>query len=83
MLPEIDAQYLIDFLTALLNIPSPTGFAQEAVTSTERALGRLSPTAAFAHAERCAGGFLAGEAIRRAACPHCARGYTGRNGQRN
>jgi putative aminopeptidase FrvX len=49
MLPEIDGQYLLDFLIALLNIPSPTGFAQEAITSLERALGaypylRLSRT---------------------------------------
>jgi putative aminopeptidase FrvX len=49
MLPEIDAQYLLDFLIALLNIPSPTGFAQQAIAATEQALGaypklRLSRT---------------------------------------
>lgn len=39
MLPEIDAQYLLDFLTALLNTPSPTGFTQEGIAFTEQALG--------------------------------------------
>jgi aminopeptidase len=39
MLPEIDAQYLLDSLTTLLNIPSPTGFAQEAIASLEQTLG--------------------------------------------
>jgi putative aminopeptidase FrvX len=36
-IPEIDTQYLIDFLTGLLNTPSPTGYAQEAIAHTERA----------------------------------------------
>jgi putative aminopeptidase FrvX len=49
MLPEIDAPYLLDFLTTLLNVPSPTGFAQQAIAVTEQALGpypklRLSRT---------------------------------------
>jgi putative aminopeptidase FrvX len=49
MLPEIDAQYLLDFLSALLNTPSPTGFTQHAIDFTERALNfypqlRLSHT---------------------------------------
>ena len=38
MLPEIDAQYLLDFLIALLNIPSPTGFAHQAIAATQQAL---------------------------------------------
>ena len=38
-LPGIDTQYLLDFLTGLLNTPSPTGFTQEAVSYIEAALG--------------------------------------------
>lgn len=38
LLPDIDTDFLIDFLTRLLNTPSPTGFAQAAVALTEQAL---------------------------------------------
>jgi putative aminopeptidase FrvX len=34
-LPEIDTQFLLDFLTKLLNTPSPTGLAEPAVALTE------------------------------------------------
>lgn len=37
-LPEIDTEYLLNFLTGLLNTPSPTGFAHRAVAYTEQAL---------------------------------------------
>ena len=37
-LPEIDTPFLLDFLTKLLNTPSPTGFAEPAVVFTEQAL---------------------------------------------
>jgi len=37
-LPAIDKDYLLGFLSGLLNTPSPTGYAQEAVSFTERAL---------------------------------------------
>lgn len=37
-LPPTDTDYLLDFLTQLLNTPSPTGFAQGAITLTETAL---------------------------------------------
>jgi putative aminopeptidase FrvX len=37
-LPQIDTQYLQDFLVGLLNTPSPTGMAQQAVAWTARAL---------------------------------------------
>jgi len=37
-LPNIDKQYLIEFLTGLLNTPSPTGFTQQAIHFTELAL---------------------------------------------
>jgi putative aminopeptidase FrvX len=37
-LPEINTQYLLDFLTRLLNTPSPTGFAEPAVAFTEQTL---------------------------------------------
>ncbi len=37
-LPQIDTEYLLTFLTQLLNIPSPTGFTHSAVQFTEQAL---------------------------------------------
>jgi putative aminopeptidase FrvX len=37
-LPEINTSYLLDFLTKLLNTPSPTGFAEPAVAFTEQTL---------------------------------------------
>jgi putative aminopeptidase FrvX len=37
-LPPIDARYLLEFLTGLLNTPSPTGFAHPAIDYTEIAL---------------------------------------------
>jgi len=36
--PPVDTTYLLEFLTAILNIPSPTGFAQAAVERTREAL---------------------------------------------
>jgi putative aminopeptidase FrvX len=38
-LPPIDLEYLLRFLTGLLNTPSPTGFADQAIIFTETALG--------------------------------------------
>jgi len=48
-LPEIDTQFLLDFLSKLLNTPSPTGLAEPAITLTEQTLNpfpmlRLSRT---------------------------------------
>jgi putative aminopeptidase FrvX len=40
-LPDIDADFLVNFLTGLLNTPSPTGFTYEAIQYTEEALGRF------------------------------------------
>jgi putative aminopeptidase FrvX len=37
-LPSVDAEYLLAFLTALLNTPSPTGFAHQAISFTQQAL---------------------------------------------
>ena len=37
-LPEIDTQFLLDFLTMLLNTPSPTGLAEPAIALTEETL---------------------------------------------
>jgi hypothetical protein len=34
-LPEIDTQFLLDFLTMILNTPSPTGLAEAAIALTE------------------------------------------------
>jgi len=37
-LPEINTQFLLDFLTKLLNTPSPTGLAEPAIAFTEQTL---------------------------------------------
>jgi putative aminopeptidase FrvX len=37
-LPEINTPFLLDFLTQLLNTPSPTGFAEAAISFTEESL---------------------------------------------
>jgi putative aminopeptidase FrvX len=37
-LPSIDTDYLLDFLTGLLNTPSPTGFTGQAIEYTRQAL---------------------------------------------
>jgi putative aminopeptidase FrvX len=37
-LPEIDTQFLLDFLAKILNTPSPTGLAEPAVALTEETL---------------------------------------------
>ena len=41
-LPNIDTDYLLNFLTGLLNTPSPTGLAMPGIEFTERALGAFS-----------------------------------------
>ena len=41
-LPEINTQFLLDFLTKLLNTPSPTGFAEPAVAFTEQILKTIT-----------------------------------------
>jgi len=40
-LPAIDTQFLIQFLTGLLNTPSPTGFAEAGIAFTEKALAEF------------------------------------------
>lgn len=40
-LPAIDAEYLLHFLTELLNTPSPTGFAERGVECVENALAEF------------------------------------------
>ncbi|MCJ7694719.1 MAG: M42 family metallopeptidase [Anaerolineaceae bacterium] len=39
-LPEINTQYLVDFLTRLLNTPSPTGFTDRAIALVEAELAQ-------------------------------------------
>src|ERR1043165_5605588 len=41
-LPPINQEYLIDFLVKLLNIPSPTGFADPAIAFVEKELSQFS-----------------------------------------
>jgi putative aminopeptidase FrvX len=40
-LPAIDSEFLLSFLSGLLNTPSPTGFAEPAIAFTEKALMRF------------------------------------------
>jgi len=40
-LPEINTQLLLDFLTQLLNTPSPSGLAEPAIALTERTLAEI------------------------------------------
>ena len=37
-LPEINTQFLLEFLTSLLNTPSPTGLAEPAIALTVMAV---------------------------------------------
>ena len=41
-LPTIDQTYLVDFLVKLLDVPSPTGFAEPAVAYVEKELSQFS-----------------------------------------
>ncbi len=41
-LPTVDQDYLVDFLVKLLNVPSPTGFAETAVAFVEKELSQFS-----------------------------------------
>lgn len=41
-LPEIDSEFLLEFLVGLLNTPSPTGFTDEAIEYTENILAKYS-----------------------------------------
>lgn len=40
-LPPVDTEYLLNFLSGLLNTPSPTGLAEPAIAFTEQALGKF------------------------------------------
>ena len=60
-LPSVDSEYLLYFLTGLLNTHSPTGYAQEAIAYTESAL-RAFPGLSLSHTRKGAlVSFWAGE----------------------
>ena len=40
-LPQINADYLVDFLVKLLNTPSPTGFTEDAISFVEKELSQF------------------------------------------
>jgi putative aminopeptidase FrvX len=50
-LPPIPTDYLINFLTGLLNTPSPTGFAHKAIAYTEQALAQF-PALKLSHTRK-------------------------------
>jgi len=41
-IPSIDSEFLLNHLTQLLNIPSPSGFAQRAISYCEEVLRPFS-----------------------------------------
>ena len=41
-LPAINQEYLVDFLVKLLNVTSPTGFAEPAIAFVEKELSQFS-----------------------------------------
>lgn len=49
-LPAINQEYLIDFLVKLLNVTSPTGFAEPAIAFVEKRTFAIQPVAIIAHA---------------------------------
>jgi putative aminopeptidase FrvX len=51
MIPPIDTTYLLEFLTGLLNTPSPTGLADAAIAYTEKALAAF-PDLSIAHTRK-------------------------------
>ncbi len=50
-LPPIDLKFLVDFLTDLLNTPSPTGFTDQAIIATEAALAAF-PSLSYARTRK-------------------------------
>lgn len=48
-IPPIDSAYLVEFLVRLLNIPSPTGYTQQAVDFCEKAFGEFTQQTARNH----------------------------------
>ena len=41
-IPSIDSDYIVDFLIKLLKTPSPTGFTEQAINLTDKAMGAFS-----------------------------------------
>jgi putative aminopeptidase FrvX len=50
-LPPVDTEYMLNFLTGLLNTPSPTGFAYRAIDFTEAAM-RAFPFLEISHTRK-------------------------------
>ena len=76
-LPEIDTPFLLDFLTKLLNTPSPTGFAEPAILFTEQTL-KAFPALKLSRTRK--GALIAtwrGDQDEASACRHGARGHAG------
>ena len=74
-IPDVDVDYLLHFLTQLLNTPSPTGFADKAVSCVEETLA-VFPELNLARNRK--GALLAelpGESAIRSARAHCPCRY--------
>ena len=59
-IPTIDSEYLLSFLSGLLNTPSPTGLAEPAIAFVEQALVAYPGIIRQAHTQGCPGCQLAG-----------------------
>ncbi len=69
-LPVIDQEYLVNFLTKLLNTPSPTGFAEPALALVEKELSQFKQLELF----RTRKGALVAKKTLSALPGTCARG---------
>ena len=82
-LPAIDRQYFLQFLTQLLNIPSPTGFTDKAIDFVESELLQY-PGITSSRIKK--GGLVLkwqGEQDDHPVCIDSACGYIGCHGQRS
>ena len=62
-IPSINTEYLLDFLTRLLNTPSPTGYTERAIALCEETFAPM-PVQFVAHPQGRAAGHLARAAAR-------------------
>jgi len=72
-LPAIDREYLLKFLADLLNTPSPTGFAHQAIALTEKRLADF-PELHFSHTRK--GALVAEWAGERSDVPRALTAHT-------
>jgi putative aminopeptidase FrvX len=79
-LPPIDTAYLLAFLSALLNTPSPTGFTDRAVALCQETFAAFPVSLSLT---RAIGELAWSQRRRTPARSHRPRGYVGRDGERD